>query len=53
MRYDNEIKQKLRDIRAEIDDIFEFPNPCAYTDRMVENVVGTAREVERLYFRNF
>lgn len=57
MKNDEKILEMVKDLRADcmifIDSVKAYGNQCAYTDRMLEKILETSGELEKLYSGNF
>lgn len=56
MKYDRKIKSLIRDIKFSCDcyleDVTDF-NECASTDRIVEKIIETAKELKKYHEKRF
>lgn len=56
MKYDRKIKIIIRDIKFSSDCYLEdvkYFNECSTTDRIIENIIGKAKELEEYYYKRF
>ena len=53
MKNDNSIRYNLQMMKRVIDNILSYPNFCAYTDRMIEDVIRFGEDLKQLYDDSF
>ena len=57
MKNDKKIAREMKRLSTFTKEFNEFVdtfgNQCAYTDRMVEQIIETSKEIEKLYQDNF
>lgn len=56
MQHDRSVKSCVEQIRTQAQEFLDFVNSnnqCAYSDRMVENILKTAEKLDKVYNSNF
>lgn len=56
MQHDRSVKSYVEQIKTQAQEFLDFVNSnnqCAYTDRMVENILKTAEKLDKVYNSNF
>ena len=56
MQHDRSVKSYVEQIRTQAQEFLDFVNSnnqCAYSDRMVENILKTAENLDKVYNSNF
>ena len=56
MQHDRSVKSCVEQIRSQAQEFLDYVNSnnqCAYSDRMVENILKTAEKLDKIYSSNF
>ena len=52
MKNDKKIESLIKKIKQETEEFLNLPNQCAYSDRIVENIIKYADELKTAYDNN-